>query len=335
LLPGSIAEVEYLRLGGVDQWVMLRGTQITNPPLVVLHGGPGMSEAGFFRRFNAPLERGFVVVNWDQRGTGKSFDPALPVAAMTTEQFVSDLDELVDIVSARTSQQKVVILGHSWGSAFGAIYASRHPDKVAVYVGAAQIGDWAVAEAASYAFALAEAQRLDDQHTLRQLRAIGPPPYPSNGVFTERRCIQHLVGDMSLRTLVASGRALLGRPEHSILDLPNIVRGFRFSMDAMWPEVSRVNLLRMAPGFDMPVFFFLGRRDHWVPPETSIAYYDALRAPSKTLIWFENSGHEMFVDEPAKFNAAMLEMVRPVVERPQAQHRQAAAEPHRLEAGAA
>ena len=91
------------------------------------------------------------------------------------------------------------------------------------------------------------------------------------------------------------------------------MRGFRFSLDAMWAEVSRLNLIELAPALQMPVFFFLGRKDHWVPPETSVAYFDALTAPSKQLVWFEESGHEPFVDEPAKFNAAMAELVRPAL----------------------
>ena len=81
----------------------------------------------------------------------------------------------------------------------------------------------------------------------------------------------------------------------------------------MWDEVSKLNLMKLAPTLQMPVFFFLGRQDHWVPPETSVAYFDTLNAPAKTLVWFEKSGHEMFVDEPAKFNMAMVELVRPLV----------------------
>jgi pimeloyl-ACP methyl ester carboxylesterase len=92
--------------------------------------------------------------------------------------------------------------------------------------------------------------------------------------------------------------------------LPNVLRGFRFSMDAMWPEVSALNLMKLAPVLQIPVFFFLGRRDHWVPPDTSVAYFNTLNAPSKKLVWFEQSGHEPFMDEPEKFNAAMLEFVR-------------------------
>ena len=84
-------------------------------------------------------------------------------------------------------------------------------------------------------------------------------------------------------------------------------------MDAMWPEVSRLNLIDLVPKLEMPVFFLLGREDPWVPPETSVAYFDALTAPSKNLVWFENSGHEPFVDEPGKFNATIAHLVRPVL----------------------
>ena len=312
VIPGSIAEVNYLRLGGVEQWVMMRGESLTNPPLILLHGGPGMSEMRFFRQFNAPLEKSFTVVNWDQRGAGKSFDREIPRSSMTVEQFIADLDELVDAVCKRVGQGKVAIFGHSWGSALGILYAARFPERVSAYVGSGQIGDWAASEASSYAFVLAEAHRLRDRKALKKLRAIGPPPHTADRLWTERACLQHFDGQLGLRALWNMGRIVLGPPESSIFDLPNLLRGFRFSLDAMWADVSKLNLLELAPAFQTPIFFFLGRRDHWVPPETSVAYLDALTAPAKKLVWFEESGHEPFVDEPAKFNAAMEDLVRPV-----------------------
>jgi pimeloyl-ACP methyl ester carboxylesterase len=318
VLPNSVAEVKYVRLGAIDQWVMLRGENVANPPLIVLHGGPGMSEMGFFRRFNATLERHFTVVHWDQRGTGKSFDPRIPKSSMTLNQFVADLDELVEMVRRRFGHAKVVLLGHSWGSAFGAVYAARFPEKVSVYVGAAQIGDSAAGESMSYAFGLAEAERRHDARALKTLRTIGPPPYPASSVFTERAAVQRLDGQMRLSVLWKVGRALFHGPESSIFDLPNFVRGFRFSMDAMWAETSTLNLLKLVPALQMPVVIFAGRRDHWVPAQTSLAFFDALAAPSKKLVWFDHSGHEAFVDEPEKFNATMVELVRPLASVPAA-----------------
>ena len=311
--PGSIAEVAYHRLGGLDQWVMIRGESVANPALILLHGGPGFSETGFFRHFNAPLEKSFTAVYWDQRGAGKSCDRTITRSSMTVEQFICDLDELVDAICQRLDKTKVAIFGHSWGSALGVLYAARFPEKVATYVGSGQIGDWAAAESASYEFALAEAHRVGKRRAVSKLRKIGPPPYPAEAVFTECTWVMRLEGGMRPRALWKVARAVLGGQESSILEVPSTWRGFRFSMNAMWAEVSRLNLIGLVPALQMPVFFFLGRNDHWVPPETSMAYFDALTAPSKKLIWFEHSGHEPFVDEPDKFNAAMAESVRPTL----------------------
>ena len=309
--PDSIAEAGYRRLGDVDQWVMIRGENVANPVLIVLHGGPGFSETSLMRSCNAALERSFTVVYWDQRGAGRSFSRTLSKSSMNVPRFISDLDELVDAVRARLQKEQVVLFGHSWGSALGALYASKFPDKVAVYIGGAQIGDSAAAEAASYAFGVAEAERVGNRKALRALRRMGPPPYSATALFTERTWLQRLDGKMTPRELWMMARIVLGAPESSIFDLPGAMRAFRWTLDAMYPEVSTLNLTKLVPGLKMPVFFFLGRRDHWVPPETSVAYFDALSAPSKQLVWFEHSGHELFVDEPAAFNRAMLEVVRP------------------------
>jgi pimeloyl-ACP methyl ester carboxylesterase len=309
---GSIAEVGYLQLGGLDQWVMIRGENLENPPLILLHGGPGLSETALFRHFNAPLEQRFTLVYWDQRGAGKSYSRTIPRSTMTVEQFLRDLDELVDVVRARVGQRKVAIFGHSWGAALGVLYAAREPSKVAAYAGSGQIGDWPAGEAASYAFAVAEAERVGDAKVLETLHRIGAPPYGAKSVFTERSCLAKLEGQMTWTTLLSMARIALEGPEQSLLDMPKMIRGFRWSLDVMWDDVSKLNLLELAPSLQVPVFFFLGRRDHWVPPETSLAYFDALTAPSKTLRWFEASGHEPFADEAEAFNRAMVELVRPV-----------------------
>ena len=313
VLSGSIAEVAYRRLGGLDQWTMIRGESLTNPPLVMLHGGPGLSETSLFRYYNSPLERSFTVVYWDQRGAGKSFHRDIPRSSMTVERFVSDLDELIDGVCERLGKTKVALFGHSWGSVLGPLYAARFPEKVEAYVGSGQLGDWAASEAASYAFALAEAERLNKRRATRKLRSIGPPPHRAAQLWTQRTELSRLEGRMRPRALWKLGRAALSGRESSILDLPAAMRGFRFSLDAMWEEVSHLNLIKLAPGLQMPAFFFLGRNDHWVPTEISLAYLDALVAPSKQLVWFEQSGHEPFIDEPVKFNSEMARLVPPAL----------------------
>jgi pimeloyl-ACP methyl ester carboxylesterase len=313
IIPGSIAEAKYQLLGGINQYVMIRGEKSDNPLLIILHGGPGLSDTPFFRKFNASLEKSYTMVYWDQRGVGKSYDSAIPKSSMTIEQFITDLNELVDIVCSRFNKNKVTILGHSWGSALGVLYSVRFPQKVAAYVGCGQYGDWSAAETASYGYAMTEAKRRNNRKALKQLIAIGPPPYSASSLLKERTWLQRFEGQLRPRALWEMIRIFTGGPESSIFDLASILKGFQFSFNAMWDEVSRINLLKDAPSLQMPVFFLLGKNDHWVPPETSKAYFDILNAPSKELVLFEKSGHEPFADEAVKFNNTMIELVLPVV----------------------
>ena len=149
--------------------------------------------------------------------------------------------------------------------------------------------------------------------SLEKLRAIGAPPYSADNLWTERTNLQRLEGQLGAKVLWDTVRLMVGGPEASLFDLPNLWRGWRWSLEVMWSEASRLNLMKRVTALEMPVFFFLGRKDHWVPPETSVAFFEALDAPSKELVWFEHSGHLPFADEPDKFNAAMVERVRPVV----------------------
>ena len=286
VLLNSVAEVRFETLGGIDQWILIRGENLDNPSLILLHGGPGFSETHFFRKYCAPLEKTFTLVYWDQRGSGKSFQSQIQTSTMRTGQFITDLDELVDTVRARTGKDQVTIFGHSWGSVLGVLYAHRFPQKVSAYVGSGQIGDWPAAESASYAYALAEAERRHNREAIKDLNAIGPPPYPASSLWTERTWLQQFEGQLGMKALWHMARDFIRVPELSILDLFNLIRGFRFSLFAMWDQVSGINLIKLVPDLKMPVFFFLGRRDRWVPPETSVAYLDRLNAPEKKLVWF-------------------------------------------------
>jgi len=304
-----------MRLGGLDQWVMIRGETTANPLLVFLHGGPGLPEMRLFRHFNAPLEKSFTLVHWDQRGTNKSFDRDIPAASMTVEQFMADLDELVDAVRRRFGKDKVAIYGHSWGSALGILYAARFPAKVAAYAGAGQIGNYPASELSTYAFLLDEAARHDNSKALKELRALGEPPYSAEAKLTLGKWQGLFLGFMRGVPLWRVFRIVLSGPEASLLDARNIWRGMQFSQRAMWAEVSGLNLTTAVPALSMPVFFFLGRHDHIVDARTSAAYFETLTAPLKKLVWFEDSAHEPAFEEPEKFNRAMVELVRPAALR--------------------
>ena len=311
VLPGSIAETGYLRIGGIDQWMMMRGENSSNPALVVLHGGPGFPETNFFRHYNSALEKSFTVVHWEQRGAGKSFARDTPESSMTIERFVRDIDELVDAVCARLGKTKVVILGHSWGTALGTLYAARHPEKVSIYVGTGQIGDLQASELASYKFVLAEAERRNNRAALKELRSLGEPPYTSKTIRVQRKWLSRFVGVMRGKSFWQIFRAMRAAPESSLLELPNVFRGAAFSLRTLWSEVSALNLEASVPELKMPAFFFIGRHDHQVDAKASAAYFEKLIAPSKQLVWFEDSAHMPPFEEPETFNARLVELVLP------------------------
>ena len=294
---------------------MIRGENIHNPVLILLHGGPGFPEMRLFRTFNAPLERMFTVVYWEQRGTDKSFDGRIPDSSMTVEQFLSDLDELVDIVRRRFGKEKVTIYGHSWGSVLGVLYAARHPEKVSAYVGTGQIGNWPASEAICYAYTVEEARRRNRRRVLAQLQALGPTPHSYPQMMVQRKWLTRFVGVVRGLPSWKFVRITCGRPESSWFEAPNMIRGMLFSTRLMWTEVSRINLEQAAPSLQVPVFFLIGRHDRVVAPETSLAYFEKLAAPVKQFVWFEESGHEPAVEEPEKFHRIMAEYVRPLTEQ--------------------
>jgi pimeloyl-ACP methyl ester carboxylesterase len=313
-LPNSIAEANYYRLGGVNQWVLIRGQNVNeNPLLVMLHGGPGISELAFWRYYNSKhLEQHFTVVYWDQRGSGKSYDPSgIPLETMTVEQFLSDLDELIDIVCKQCHKDKVILFGHSWGSVLGPLYASKNPNKVAIYVGSGQIGDWAASEVYTYNYVLELAKQKKNQRAIRQLEKVGPPPHDVNGLCTQRNWLHELDDDMSFRDVLKVFQMFHSVPETRIWDMFSFWKILRFSIHAMWTEVTRLNLNTMVPELQMPCFFFLGRNDHCVPSENSIEYIDSLKAPLKEIVWFEESKHIPSMDEPEKFNELVVKLVKP------------------------
>ena len=172
-IPGSIAMMADPSIGGVEQRLWFRGVSVDQPAVILLHGGPGASEAALFRHFNADLERAFLMIYWEQRGAGRSYRRSIPPESMTIDQFVRDLDEVVELVRRRFHKDRVVLLGHSWGSAIGLLYAARHPEKVAAYVGIGQVADMPEGERLSYEFALAEARERGHRDGMRVLLGVG------------------------------------------------------------------------------------------------------------------------------------------------------------------
>ena len=314
----SIAALEKLRVGRADQWIFARSDDVANPIILYLHGGPGTSQLTSNRRNTRELEKHFIVVDWDQRGAGKSFGAIEDVGRMNIDQFVEDTRELTLLLLKRFHQERLVLVGHSWGSAIGALTASRYPELFHCYVGVGQIANMAEGEAASYRWALAQARSAHDRRAIRTLEQIGPPPYAGDWrtkTITERKYVARFGGEIHASKLGAMGlvvRSLLFSREYGLADRINFLRGVLGSMKLLWPQLLKLDLFESVPELKIPVFFMEGRFDHEVPSDIAARYFEALRAPAKELLWFERSAHMPNAEEPKLFTRMMVEKVLPL-----------------------
>jgi proline iminopeptidase len=314
VVPGSIATMETLSIGGINQSIWFRASDTRHPALVILHGGPGASEGALFRHFNAELERHFLVVYWEQRGAGRSFHSAIAPQSMTISRMLGDLDEVVDTVRARFGKDKVVLLGHSWGSVLGTLYAAQHPEKTAAYVGVAQIVNSAQQRRLSYEFALDAAVQRGETDAIDALRSIGPAPRSVDDVLTLGRWTERFGGVFHGK--LSTGKliwAALGTDETSLFDLVQFGRGNAFSLKSLEGEIARIDLGSQTLAFKTPMYFLLGRHDWQAPSVLAAEYFNRIEAPCKRLVWFEQSAHNLPFEEPAAFNQVMTQRVLPVV----------------------
>jgi pimeloyl-ACP methyl ester carboxylesterase len=305
-------------LGGVNQSLLVQGKHESDPVLLFLHGGPGVPIIPFVRDFdaNAKLQEHFVVVYWDQRGAGKSYDADIPAASMNIAQFLADTYELVEILRARFQTPKIYLVGHSWGSILGVLTVARHPELFHAYVGIGQAVDLQENEKISYQFALEVARKTNNQRALRQLIAIGPPPYQSyKEMLAERRWVNRFGGGRrAARRNPISPLGIAGntRPFSAlpVVDALDWLPGPYFSLEHLWDELQSVNLFQQAPTLEVPVYFLAGEYDYYAPSLIVQRYCQALNAPKgKTFIWFEHSAHAPPLEEPDKFYDVLVNQV--------------------------
>lgn len=312
--PVPIHSSEYLAVDGAQLFLLTRGENRRAPVLLWLHGGPGGAERPLFRYFNSELEQHFVVAYWDQRGAGRSFDSDADPHQLTIARHLADLDAVVDHLRQTLRQDKVVLVGHSWGSALGLLYAQQHPDKVSMHIGVAQVVSWHQKQQGQYDFTLAEATNRNDEATLKRLHNLGPPPYATFDQEHKLYALMDQYGGGFHRQpcklcLIAKGMATgLLTP----WELISIHESFHATMDTMMPELLRLDLEQTVPRVEVPVSFFLGRYDRQVDSTAAARYFETLQAPRKELVWFEESAHNIPFEEPETFNRTIIGQVLPM-----------------------
>lgn len=314
----TVAVLEKLNIGGNDQWILERSENTDNPLILFLHGGPGTSQLTSNRRNTRALEKSFIVVNWDQRGAGKSYGAISDAAKMNIDQFVEDTRELTLYLMKKFAKERIVLAGHSWGSAIGAMAVAKYPELYSCYVGIGQVANMAEGELASYQWTLDQARKKNARRAVRALEKMGPPPYQGDwraSTISERSWVARFGGEVHGNWFGAVGIVLgnvLFSREYGLLDRINVFRGVLGSMQLLWPQLFKVDLFRSVPELKVPVFFMEGRHDHEVPPDIAARYFAALKAPAKELVWFENSAHMVNSEERDLFCKVLVEKVLPI-----------------------
>src|SRR4051794_35947066 len=308
----NIDTLERIEIGGITQSIRVRGTDASNPALLLMQQGPGLpiiNEAHSFER-RLGLERDFTVIYWDQRGTGLSSRAPRNPIELSTERMVDDTLSMLQLLRDRFDR-KPFVAGFSFGATFAAQAAVRRPDLVAALIATGMDIDVPFAEKHTYDFVLGTARRLGNRRALRQLERIGAPPHLNAKQFiTRARWTTNSGGVTANATFNTLTRGLLSSllrsPDYSIADAVRSVRAVRASQAALLPELADTDLMRTIPRLDVPIIIAQGRLDQVAPGEAAQRFHDALSAPSKALVWFENSAHTPQYDEPTKFREMLM-----------------------------
>jgi proline iminopeptidase len=322
-IKNSIAKMGYVKIGGVDQFILIRGKSADNPVLLILHGGPGSSELPMYRAFNSRLEDHFTVVYWDQRGAGKSAGKKIPENSFTLAQLVEDTHELTVYLKDKLKKEKIFLLGHSWGSLLGVKTISKYPGDYFAYVGTGQFGNQPKSDSLSYWFALNKAIEKNDTLALKDLKEIGEytdvNPEPTgflNWLFTQRVYVSKFGGSTADPAAAVDIFVLpiLNCKEYNIRDKFNMMKNNSKSAflnspyKEMIPKVLRTDLSDIHE-LQVPVFIFQGKNDYLTNYSVAREFYDSLTAPYKEFISFDKSAHFPPFEEPEKFDSLMINRV--------------------------
>ena len=331
--PKGIEELKPVKIGGVDQWLHIRGRNRNNPVLLYLHGGPGAPMIGFMDAMQRPWEDYFTVVHWDQRQTGKSYYPANDEdEPLTINRHIEDTEEVIQYLQNHLNQKKLFVLGHSWGTVLGMHMAKRHPDWLYAYIGIGQVVNKMDNERVAYERLLNHAREQKEHELLAKLEAIAPYPdpdnpaesYVENSVFV-RSELSRLAGETMMHHLFWDDLIKIWNfgkvisPHLTLTDLSNSVFGdvmagyrppYTFTKEYMTTDLPK----DIGSSFEVPIFFFTGAHEWQVPRLLSDKWFSQINAPYKELIHFEESSHSVVMEEPGKVLCALVNKVLPLAQ---------------------
>lgn len=317
--PNSVQEGAFVDIGGIKQWIQIRGEDRDNPVLLFVHGGPGGTTLPISSGWR-PWEKHFTIVQWDQRGTGHTYGAAGEALAptMTLERMTQDGIELAEYLRTHLHKEKIVLVGHSWGSFLGIHMVKQRPDLFSAYVGTGQVVGRTTFEKA-FALMIAHLQALaqskNNRDALAELAPIASQPAltPDNRLIADK-------WSKALGLPRADGFQLAGpvpplfMPDVSLLDLYNWRRGAAFSAKYLTGRngpMFQSDMASMGFEFAIPMFFIQGDADGVTPGDPAEQYFKEITASHKEFVWVRGGDHFLPFDRSDEFLAELMARVMP------------------------
>src|SRR5262245_60949026 len=301
--PQRIEEASFLNIGGLEQWVTIRGDDRRHPVLLLLHGGPGDVQSPCVSTY-APYEKAFVLVQWDQRGAGRTFAKN-GAAGVTLERLIADGIDLAGQLHARFPRAPLILFGHSWGSVIATGMAQQRPELFAAYVGTGQVASWAGMVQFQFDFLKQRYKEKGDTAALAALEAIGKPdPKNVQQYFGFSRPIRQNMNasDTAWLTGLRKTYSASGETEEMVKAIGD---GMSASGAALIGASVEGDLSTTATRFSIPYCVIQGRHDLFAPTPLAEAYFNKVSAPKKRLIIIEDAGHFVLATHQAETIAAL------------------------------
>jgi pimeloyl-ACP methyl ester carboxylesterase len=311
-LAGSIAELTRVEIGGHDLAMMIRGHSVEDPVLLFLAGGPGGTELGAMRRHLESLEGDFVVVTFDQRGTGKSYDQLEPTSTLTVDNAVSDVLEVSRYLRDRFDEERIYLVGQSWGTTLGVLAVQQEPELFRAFVGVGQMVSQQETDRILYEDTVAWARETGNTGLVATLTGNGPPPYEDT--LDYEAALSHQMdmypydhsqnsegeGQMSENLFVE---------EYSLVEQIHALGATVDVFSILYPQLQEIDFRVDATRLDVPVYLVQGRFEARGRAELAEEWFEMLEAPHKEMIVFDTSGHRPLFEQPDRFHQVMTETI--------------------------
>lgn len=312
-IQGSIAKLEKVNINGRDEWISIRGVNEDAPIILFLAGGPGGTQMASTRYELAELEKHFVVVNWDQPGSGKSYH-SIKRSELNVDTYIEDGIILTQYLQKRFEKEKIYLIGESWGSALGIFLISEKPEYYCGFIGTGQMVDFEETEILDYYKAIELAKNNGNDSLVEKLESQGEPPYiDGNIALKSATYLSYLSSNMMSNPEIYGGyhtfRDMVSS-EYGIIDSLSYFLGLMNTFNVVYPQLYDTDLREDYINLKVPVYFFIGRHDINSPTVLAEEYYNKLNAPSKEFVWFEHSGHGVFVNETDLFIKEVLRVFK-------------------------